>query len=149
MKRVQAFILLLTFGSATFVGCGSSKNASKDIFGSSKTVTGTVVKSVATIVGVILLTKLVKSVMKTVTGSKSFESFAQNENFQTNFTEDTQLSSFAQNDFTKTALQLLVAQHYQIPVTTVANNYASLHTVGDLATFIGKNGSAQSLTALK
>jgi hypothetical protein len=149
MKRIHAFIMLLTFGSATFVGCGSSKNATSILGGSGTSIGGTVVKSVATIVGLILLSKLIKSVMGTVTGSKSFESFAQNENFKANFNEDTPLNSFAQNDFTKTALQLLVAQHYQIPVSTVANNYASLHTVGDLATFIGKNGSAQALTALK
>ena len=150
MKRFHAFLLLLTFGSTTFISCGSSKNSAKDILGGTgKTIGGTVVKSVATVVGLILLSKLIKSVLGTVTGSKSFESFAVNENFKNNFTEDTPLNSFAQNDLTKTALQFLVAQKYQIPVTTVANNYASLHTVGDLATFIGKNASAQSLTALK
>ena len=49
----------------------------------------------------------------------------------------------------KSALQVLVAEHYQIPLTTVANNYTSLNTVGDLATFIGKNGSAKSLLEIK
>ena len=87
--------------------------------------------------------------MTKVTGAKAFESYAQNENFTKSFNEDTKLSSFAQNDLMKTALQLLVSRQYEIPLTTVANNYSSLQTVGDLATFIGENGSAKALTPLK
>ena len=49
----------------------------------------------------------------------------------------------------KTALQVLVAEHYQIPLATVANNYTMLNTVGDLATFIGKNASAKALVQIK
>ena len=149
MKRLFALSMLLSLGSVTFMGCNPGKNISKDILGGGTGVGGTVVKTVGTVVGLILLSKLIKSVLKTVTGTKSFESFASNETFKNNFNEDTKLSSFAQNDFLKTALQLVVAQHYQIPVTTVANNYASMNTVGDLATFIGQNGSAKSLMELK
>ena len=149
MKRFHAFIMLLALGSATLVSCNPGKNATKGILGGGSGVGGTVVKTVATVVGLILLSKLIKSVMKTVLGSKSFEGFAQNQNFKTNFNEDTKLNSFAKNDFMKTALQVLVAEHYQIPITSVANNYTSLNTVGDLATFIGENGSAQALTPLK
>ena len=149
MKRFHTLIMLLALGSTTFVSCNPGKNVTKSILGGGSGVGGTVVKTVATVVGLILLSKLIKSVMKTVVGSKSFEGFAQNQNFTTNFNEDTKLNSFAKNDFMKTALQVLVAEHYQIPVTTVANNYTRLNTVGDLATFIGQNGSARALTPLK
>ena len=149
MKRFHTLIMLLALGSATFVSCNTGKNATKSILGGGTGVGGTVVKTVATVVGLILLSKLIKSVMKTVVGSKAFEGFAQNKSFTTNFNEDTKLNSFAKNDFMKTALQVLVAEHYQIPITTVANNYTNLNTVGDLATFIGQNGSAQALTPLK
>ncbi|MEO5782954.1 MAG: hypothetical protein ABIQ07_06775 [Ginsengibacter sp.] len=149
MKRFHTFIMLLALGSTTFVGCHPGRSVTKSILGGGSGVGGTVVKTVGTVVGLILLSKLIKSVLKTVTGGKAFESFAQNENFKTNFNEDTKLNSFAKNDFMKTALQVLVAEHYQIPINTVANNYTSLNTVGDLATFIGQNGSAQALTPLK
>lgn len=149
MKRFHAFVMLLSLGSATFMGCNPGRNVTKDILGSGTGVGGTVVKTVATVVGLILLSKLIKSVLKTVMGGKAFESFAQNENFKANFNEDTKLNSFAKNDFLKTALHLLVAEHYQIPVAKVANNYTSLNTVGDLATFIGENGSARVLTEIK
>lgn len=141
--------MMLTLGSATFVGCAPGKNVTKDILGGGAGVGGTVVKTVATVVGLILLSKLIKSVMKTVTGSTTFAAFAQDENFLKNISEDTKLSSFAQNDFTKTALQLLISQQYQIPLGTVVNNYSSLHTLGDLATFVGKNGSAKMLTGIQ
>lgn len=149
MKRFYTFIMLLSLGSTTFVGCSSSKKSSKGVFGSGAGVSGTVVKTVATVVGLILLSKLIKSVLKTVGGSKAFESLAQNNNFMTNFNEDTKLNSFAQNDLMKTALQVLVSEHYQIPLTKVANNYSSLNTVGDLASFIGKNASAKALLEIK
>lgn len=141
--------MLLALGSTTFMSCNPGRNVTKGILGNGPGVGGTVVKTVGTVVGLILLSKLIKSVLKTVTGNNAFESFAQNENFTKNFNEDTKLNSFAQNDFMKTALQVLVAQHYQIPLTTVTNNYSNLNTVGDLATFIGKNGSAKALTELK
>ena len=149
MKRFHAFILLVALGSASFTGCMPGRNATKGILGGGTGVGGTVVKTVGTVVGLILLSKLIKSVLKTVVGSKAFENLSQNENFKNNFNEDTKLNSFAQNDFLKTALQVLVAQHYQIPLTTVVNNYAGLNTVGDLSTFVGKNASAQVLTEIK
>ena len=149
MKRFHAFIMLVALGTATFTGCMPGRNATKGILGGGTGVGGTVVKTVGTVVGLILLSKIINSVLKTVTGSKSFESLSQNENFKNSFNEDTKLSSFAQNDFLKTALQVLVAQHYQIPLTTVVNNYAGLQTVGDLSTFIGKNASARVLTEIK
>lgn len=141
--------MLLALGSASFIGCNSGKNATKSVFGGGTSVGGTVVKTVGTVVGLILLSKIIKSVMKTVLGSSSFESLSQNENFKNNFNEDTKLNSFVQNDFLKTALQVLVAQHYQIPLTTVVNNFSGLNTVGDLSTFIGKNASARVLTEIK
>ena len=149
MKRFHTLIMLLALGSTTFVSCNPGKNVTKSILGGGSGVGGTVVKTVATVVGLILLSKLIKSVMKTVVGSKAFEGFAQNKSFTTNFNEDTKLNSFAKNDFMKTALQVLVAEHYQIPINKVVNNYTSLNTVGDLATFIGQNGSAQALTPLQ
>ena len=149
MKRIHTFIIVLVLGSATFLGCHPGKNVTKSILGGGTNIGGTVVKTVATVVGLILLSKLIKSVLKTVVGSKAFENFAQNENFTKNFNEDTKLNSFAKNDFMKTALQVLVAEHYKISLATVANNYTNLNTVGDLATFIGKNASAQALSPLK
>lgn len=149
MKRFYTFIMLLSLSSATFVGCSSGRNTTKGIFGGGSGVGGTVVKSVATVVGLILLSKLIKSILKTVTGSTAFENLSADKNFTTNFNEDTKLNSFAQNDFMKTALQVLVAGHYQIPLTTVTNNYSSLTTIGDLATFIGKNASAKALLEIK
>lgn len=149
MKRVHTFIMLLAMGSTTFMSCNPGKNVTKGILGGGTGVGGTVVKTVGTVVGLVLLSKLIKSVLKTVTGSAAFSSFAQNENFTKNFNEGTKLNSFAQNDFMKTALQVLVSQHYQIPLTTVTNNFSSLNTVGDLATFIGENASAKSLANVK
>ena len=149
MKRFHAFIMMIALAGITFTGCMPGRNTTKSILGGGPGVGGTVVKTVGTVVGLILLSKLIKSVLKTVTGTKAFEGFAQNDAFKNNFNEDTKLNSFAQNDFLKTALQVVVAQHYQIPLTTVANNYSSLNTVGDLATFVGQNGSAKSLAELK
>ena len=145
MKKVYTFIMLLSFGSLTFVGCGVARNSTK----SGSTVGGTVVKSVATIVGIILLSKLLKSVLNTIGGSKSFTAVAQNQSFISNFNEDTKLASFANNDLMKTALQVLVAEHYRIPLSTVAKNYSSLNTAGDLATFIGQHADAKVLEAIK
>jgi hypothetical protein len=150
MKKVYTFIMLLSIGSITFVGCSSSKNATKDtgILGGGN-VAGSVVKTVGTVVGLILLSKLIKSVLKTVGGSTAFEPVAKSNSFITNFNEDTKLNSFAQSPLLKTALQVLVAERFEIPLATVANNYNSLTTVGDLATFIGKNGSAKKLIEIK
>ncbi len=149
MKRFHAFIMMVALGCASFAGCMPGRNATKGILGGGTGVGGTVVKTVGTVVGVILLSKLIKSVMKTVLGGKAFENLSQNENFKKNFNEDTRLNSFAQNDFLKTALQILVAEHYQIPLNTVVNNYTSLNTVGDLSTFVGKNASANVLAGIK
>jgi hypothetical protein len=143
MKRFYAFIMLISLSSATFVGCSSGRNTTKGVLG------GTVVKTVATVVGIILLSKLVKSILKTIGGSNAFASLSEDKNFTTSFNEDTNLGSFVQNDLMKTALQALVAEHYQIPFSTVTNNYSSLTTVGDLATFIGKNASSKALLEIK
>lgn len=146
MKRFFTLITLLAFGSITFTSCGSSKSSTKGVLGG---VGGTVAKTVATAVGLILLSKIIKSVLGTVGSSTAFSSLSQSQNLSANFTEETKLNSFAKNDLLKTALQVLVSEHYQIPLSTVANNYNSLVTVGDLATFIGKNASVTALTKLK
>jgi hypothetical protein len=148
MKKLFTYIVLLSLGSATFVSCGSGKNVTKGILGGAN-VGGTVVKTVATVVGLILLSKLLKSVLNTVGGSTAFSGLSQNQQFISNFNENTKLSSFASNDLMKTALQVLVAEHYKIPLATVVNNYKNLNTAGDLATFIGQNADAKVLTALK
>ena len=142
MKRFYTIIMLLSLGSATFVGCGSGRNTTKGVG-------GTVVKTVATVVGIILLSKLVKSILKTIGGSSAFASLSEDKNFMTSFNENTKLSSFAQDDLMKTALQVLVAEHYEIPLSTVTNNYNNLTTAGDLATFIGENASAKALLEIK
>ena len=144
MKRFYTFIMLLSLSSATFVGCSSGRNTTKGILGG-----GTVVKTVATVVGIILLSKLVKSILKTIGGSTAFASLSEDENFMTNFSKDTKLDSFVQNDLMKTALQVLVSEHYQIPFSTVTNNYSNLTSVGDFATFIGQNASAKALLEIK
>ena len=148
MKKVYTFLMLLSLASTTFVGC--SKTANKGILGG-PSVGGTVVKTVATVVGLILLSKLIKSVLKTVTGgsNSAFASLSGDKSFMSNFNENTKLNSFAQNDILKTALQALVSQHYQIPFSTVTNSYSKLTTVGELATFIGQNASAKSLMEIK
>ena len=98
MKRFYTFIMLLSLSSATFMGCSSGRNTTKGILG------GTVVKTVATVVGVILLSKLVKSILKTIGGSSAFASLSEDKNFVTNFNEDTNLNSFVQNDLMKMCL---------------------------------------------
>ena len=148
MKKIFTYIMLLSFGSAALVSCGTSRKSGKGILGGAN-VGGTVVKTVATVVGLILLSKLIKSVLNTVGKSMAFENLAQNQSFMATFNEDTKLSSFAKNDLMKTALQVLVAEHYKIPFATVANNYKSLNTAGDLATFIGKNADAAVLEKIK
>lgn len=152
MKKMYTFIMLVSFGSLAFVGCGSSKNSTKGGIlgnGSGSAVGGTVVKTVATVVGIILLSKIIKSVLGTVGGSSIFGSQAQEKTFAANFNESTKLSSFANNDLLKAGLQVLVAEHYKIPIATVASNYKSFNTVEDLATFIGKNADAKVLAAIK
>ena len=146
MKKVFTYVLLISFGSASLVSCG--KNVTKGVLGGAN-VGGTVVKTVATVVGLILLSKLLKSVLNTVGGSTAFAGLSQNPQFMSNFNEDTKLSSFAQNDLMKVALQVLVAEHYKIPLATVVNNYKNLDTAGDLATFIGENADAKVLAQIK
>jgi hypothetical protein len=148
MKKVFTYILLLSFSSATLVSCSTSKRSGKGILGGTN-MGGTVVKTVATVVGLILLTKLLKSVLNTIGKSMAFSNLSQNQPFMATFNEDTKLSSFAQNDLMKTALQVLVSEHYKIPFATVANHYKSLNTAGDLATFIGKNADAAILEKIK
>lgn len=148
MKKIFTCIMLLSFGSATLVSCGSSKKSGKGILGGTN-IGGTVAKTVGTVVGLILLNKLLKSVLNTVGKSMAFSGLSQNKQFMANFNENTKLGSFAQNDLMKTALQVLVAEHYKIPFATVANNYKSLNTAGDLAYFIGKNADATILEKLK
>jgi hypothetical protein len=70
---------------------------------------------------------------------------SQDKSFVSSFNEQTLISSFAKSDILKTALQAIVAQKYQIPFATVSNNFSKLTTVGDLATFIGENGSAKAM----
>lgn len=148
MKRASVLIMLLAMSVTFLPACRSSKS-STGILGGGTSVGGTVAKTVATAIGLVLLSKLVNSVLKTVTGSKAFSNLSQNPQFTSNFNENTKLASFANNDILKTGLQVLVSQRYQIPLATVANNYSSLLTVGDLATFIGKNASATALQELK
>lgn len=145
MKRVFGFILLISLGASTMQGCRSSRDNTGILGGAG----GTIAKTVATVVGAILLSKIIKSVLGTITGSGKFSNFASDQNFINNFNEETRLNSFVQNDVLKTALQLLVAQRFEIPMTTVANNFNSLVTVGDLATFIGKNASPRVLNEIK
>lgn len=147
MKKIYTFIMLLSLGSVTFVSCGTSKKSTKEPVGTN--IGSTVVKTVATAVGIILLAKLLKSVLGTVGGSSIFGGQAQTQTFMSNFNEDTKLSSFAKNDLLKAGLQVLVAERYKIPLATVANNYSSLITAGDLATFIGKNADAKVLMEIK
>lgn len=139
--------MLLALGSTTFVGC--SNKSTKGILGGGTAIGGTVVKTVATVVGLILLSKLIKSVLNKIGGSTAFSSLSSDKNYVNSFNETTMLNSFAQSDMMKTALQLLVAEHYQIPFAKVASSYNKLLTVGDLATFIGENASAKALTPLK
>ncbi|MEO7264293.1 MAG: hypothetical protein ABIW38_05240 [Ferruginibacter sp.] len=147
MKKIFTYFMLLSLGSASILSCSSSKKSSTGVLGDTN-VAGTVVKAVATVVGLILLSKLLKSVLGTIGSSTAFASLSQNTQFKSGFNEDTKLSSFAQNDLMKTALQVLVAERYKIPLTTVVNNYSSLQTAGDLATFIGKNADAKILTEI-
>lgn len=148
MKKLFTYLMLLSLGSATVASCGAGKNTTKGILGGAN-VGGTVVKTVATVVGLILLSKLLKSVLKTVGGSTAFAGLSQNQHFTTSFNEDTKLSSFAQSDLMKMALQVLVAENYKIPLSTVVSNYNSFNTAGDLATFIGKNADAKILAEIK
>ena len=90
MKKIYTFIMLLSLSSATFIGCSSSKNSTKGVLGSGTAgVAGSVVKTVGTVVGLILLSKLIKSVLKTVGGSTAFENVSQNAAFMSNFNEGT------------------------------------------------------------
>lgn len=139
--------MLATMAFTTVTGCRSSRNTG--ILGGGTGAGTTITKTVATIVGVILLSKIVNAVLKTVSGSTAFSSVAQNNNFTSGFNEDTKLSSFANNDLLKMALQVLVAERFQIPLKTVATNYSTLNTVGDLSTFIGKNANATVLNEFK
>lgn len=148
MKKFFTYILLVSFSSVSILSCGTSKKSNKGILGGSG-VGGTVVKTVATVVGLILLSKLLKSVLNTVGGSTSFSALSQNESFMSNFNENTALSSIANNDFTKTALQVLIAERYKIPLSKVMSGYSSLKTAGDLATFVGQNADAKILEAIK
>ncbi len=141
--------MLLSFATLSFVGCGTSRKSSKDSMGDAEATTGKVVKTVATVVGVILLAKLIKSVLGTVSGTSIFGNTTKAENFAASFNEDTKINSFVKNDLLKAGLQALVAEHYKIPLTTVANSYSSLITVGDLATFIGKHADAKVLREIK
>ncbi len=146
MKKISAYIMLLTLASATVVSCGSSRKSTKT---EEPAIGTTVIKTVATAVGVILLAKLIKSVLNTIGGSTVMGDATKNPGFAANFNENTKLSSFVTNDLAKSALQVVIAQYYKIPLATVANNYNSLVTAGDLATFIGKNADAKILMQIK
>ena len=149
MKKIFTYVLLFSFSSVTFISCGTSKKSSSGgVLGGDTNVTGTVVKAVATVIGLILLSKLLKSVLGTIGSSTTFSSLSQNQQFTANFNENTPLSSIAKTDLMKTALQVLIAERYKIPFATVATNFNSLQTAGDLATFIGKNADAKVLTEI-
>ena len=148
MKKIFTYVVLLSFGSASIMSCGSSNKSTKGILGGTN-VGGTVVKSVATVVGLILLSKLLKSVLSTVTKSTAFTGLSSDPNFTSTFNENTKLNAIAKNDLMKTALQVLVAERYKIPLQTVTKNYNSLTTAGDLATFIGQNADAKILEGIK
>ena len=143
--------MLLAMGSVTFAGCSSSKNSTKGggILGNDRSIATTAVKTVATIVGVILLSKLLKSVLNTVGGSSVFGNATQQKGLLANFNENTKLSAVANNDLMRTALQVLVAEQYKIPLTTVVKNYSNLVTASDLATFIGQHADAKVLLGIK
>ena len=150
MKKLGIYSMLLAMGSVTFAGCNSSRNSTKGgVLGGDGSITATAVKTVATIVGVILLSKLLKSVLNTVGGSSVFGNATQQKGLLANFNENTKLSAIANNDLMRTALQVLVAEQYKIPLTTVTKNYSSLVTAGDLATFIGQNADAKVLLRIK
>lgn len=151
MKKLGIYSMLLAMGSITFAGCSSSKKSTKDggILGNNGSIATTAVKTVATVVGIILLTKLLKSVLNTVGGSSVFGNATQQKGLLANFNENTKLSAIANNDLMKTALQVLVAEQYKIPITTVAKNYNNLVTAGDLATFIGQHADAKVLLQIK
>lgn len=148
MKKLFTYLMLFSFGSAALVSCGTNKKASGGILGGTN-VGSTVVKTVATVVGLILLSKLLKSVLNTIGGSTAFASLSQNQQFTSSFSEDTKLSSFASNDLMKVALQVLVSEKYKIPLATVVSNYKNFNTAGDLATFIGQNADARILAGIK
>ena len=149
MKKISTYIMLLAIGSMSFVSC--SRNTNKGIMGGGNSASGTIVKSVATAVGLILLSKIIASVLKTITtgNNSSFASLSQDKTFLSSFNEQTPINAFAKSDILKTALQAVVAQKYQIPFATMNSNFSKLRTVGDLATFIGENGSAKALTQIK
>ena len=150
MKKLGVYTILLAMGSVTFAGCSSSKKSTKGaVLGGDSSIATTAIKTVATIVGVILLSKLLKSVLNTVGGSSVFGNTTQQKGLLANFNENTKLNSFANNDLMKSALQALVAVHYKIPLTTVTKNFSSLVTAGDLATFIGQNADAKVLMGIK
>ena len=150
MKKLGVYTILLAMGSVTFAGCSSSKKSTKGaVLGGDSSIATTAIKTVATIVGVILLSKLLKSVLNTVGGSSVFGNTTQQKGLLANFNENTKLSAIANNDLMKSALQALVSVHYKIPLTTVTKNFSSLVTAGDLATFIGKNADAKVLMGIK
>jgi hypothetical protein len=148
MKKFFTYVMLLSLGSAGLMSCSSSKKSNKGILGGTN-VSGTVVKTVATVVGLILLSKLLKSVLGTIGNSTAFASINQDQQFKSSFNEHTKLSTIAQNDLMKTALQVIVAERYKIPLATVAKNYSNLTTAGDLATFIGQHADARILATIK
>lgn len=149
IKKLGVYTLVLAMGSVTFAGCSSSKKSTKGGILGDTSIGSTAVKTVATVVGVILLSKLLKSVLNTVGGSSIFGSTAQQKTLIENFNENTKVNSFANNDLMKSALQAVIATHYKIPVETVTKNFNSLTTVGELATFIGQNADAKVLQQIK
>lgn len=143
-------MVLVAFGSLSIIGCGASKKSNKGIFGGSGTsIGGEVAKTVVTVVGLILLTKLIKSVLGGISGSTAFTSLAQDNNFKSSFNEDTKISSFAQSNLMRKALQVVLSEKFEIPLATMNQKFQSLQTVGQLAIFVGENASAKSLQGVK
>ena len=145
MKKIFAFTMIIALSAPMLQSCSSRKASGGILSGTG----GSIGKTVITAIGAILLVKILKSVLGNVLGNQSFASLSQNNSFQQNFNENTPLNSFANNEVLKTALQLLVSHKYEIPLTTVTNNYRNFNTVGDLATFIGQNASVDALKQIQ
>lgn len=148
MKRFYSGYLLLALSGVIMLPACRSSKASKGGILEGTNMTGTITKTVMTVIGAILLSKILNGVLKQTQANAAFANLSDNQVFK-NVNEDTKLNSFASNDVLKTALQLLVADKFKIPVNKVANNYGNMSTLGDLATFIGQNAPADVLMQFK
>lgn len=148
MKKFFGYLMAVSIIGTSIVGCASNKNSTKGgILGSGTT--GTVTKTVMTVVGAIVLMKIINSVMKKVQGNTAFASLNQGQGFTQNFNENTSIAPLKNNELMQTALQALVSSQYKIPFNTVSNGFSSMNTLGDLGTFIGQNAPASVLEQFK